>query len=342
MNKSWILSSGLMVWIGLSFHVLAGSLEPPAGPDDEASAMYSIEAIYQRLHDGTPGAKRTGAFRGPTGPPGSTGHDLNEVMAVAPSNVTVAVGATTNEVLSGQIFWGLTTNEWGTHTGSIPTCTLSSNTIVVTAGYYEATTLTNVDADLVTNNIRVDVTLFGVTGTVYEGAVTKTGQTNEYGKTGSDGALQKGVAWPVPRFTSNDQYTVTDNMTGLMWTRNANLPGEELDWTNAIYFCTNTLYTLGEGGGTYGGYSDWRLPNVNELCSLIHRGFIFLALPNTAGTGQWAENDPFTNVQNAWYWVSTTLSGSAGTAWRVYMGDGYSQYTSKTTAYYVWPVRGGL
>jgi hypothetical protein len=31
-----------------------------------------------------------------------------------------------------------------------------------------------------------------------------------------------GVAWPNPRFTDNSDGTVTDNLTGLIWLKNAN------------------------------------------------------------------------------------------------------------------------
>ena len=52
--------------------------------------------------------------------------------------------------------------------------------------------------------------------------VAKTGQTTSYA-TGDDGDFEKGVAWPSPRFTDNDDGTVCDHLTGLMWAKNANL-----------------------------------------------------------------------------------------------------------------------
>ena len=328
MNKSMIVSSGLIVFIGLSSLVFAGNIEPPAGPNDPASAMYSIEAIYQRLSTGTNVARRTGAFTGPTGPPGSTGHDLNEVMAKAPSRDTN--GVTTNRVPTGQTFWGLTSNEWGIRTGS-GTRTLSANTNAVDAGYYAATNLSEVDTDLASTNIRMDVTIFGVTGAVYHAPVAKTGLTTSYG-TNDDGFLQKGVPWPDPRFTTNvldsggnmTNVLVIDNLTGLMWTKNANLY-VGTNWYAALTNCNEC---------TVGGYTDWRLPNRKELASLLDLGTKSPALP---------DGHPFSDVQSAYYWTGTTcLSPSTGWKYAVSMGNGFVAGTDYGCAYYVWPVRGGL
>jgi len=62
--------------------------------------------------------------------------------------------------------------------------------------------------------------------------VPKTGQTTTYAA-GDDGALQKGVAWPTPRFTDNNNGTVTDNLTGLTWLRDASCLGFQT-WANAL------------------------------------------------------------------------------------------------------------
>ncbi len=59
----------------------------------------------------------------------------------------------------------------------------------------------------------------------------KTGQTKCYDAsgteiscsgTGQDGAYQNGATWPNPRFTYNENGTVKDNLTGLIWLKNAN------------------------------------------------------------------------------------------------------------------------
>ena len=55
--------------------------------------------------------------------------------------------------------------------------------------------------------------------------VAQTGQTTIY-ISGDDGALQKGVDWPIPRFTDNGKGNIRDNLTKLIWLKNANCPGD--------------------------------------------------------------------------------------------------------------------
>ncbi|MCP4576614.1 MAG: DUF1566 domain-containing protein [Deltaproteobacteria bacterium] len=147
--------------------VSAGDLDPPAGPSDAGSAMFTLEDIYNRLVSGAAGAKRTGAFREPTSGPGATGHTLDEVMAAAP-RVDDTNGAGVADVLDGKTFWGLKSGVWGTHTGTLATQTLSADSYIVAAGNYAATTLDAVDSDLATGNIKKGTTIFGVVGSVIE------------------------------------------------------------------------------------------------------------------------------------------------------------------------------
>lgn len=63
--------------------------------------------------------------------------------------------------------------------------------------------------------------------------VPRTGQTTSYAP-GDDGDLQKGVAWPVPRFTDNEDGTVTDNLTGLIWLTNADCPNATRNWASVF------------------------------------------------------------------------------------------------------------
>ena len=166
--------------------------------------------------------------------------------------------------------------------------------------------------------------------------VEKTGQTVTY-VSGDDGDLQRGVAWPNPRFTDNGDGTVKDNLTGLIWMKNANCFGTKT-WNNALTSC-NTLAD-GQCGLLDGSQpGDWRLPNRKELESLIHLGYYNPSLPNTEGTGQWKEGDPFTGVRSYYYWSSTTRAYGTVGAWSVVLNYGVVDYYDKDYDYYVWCVR---
>jgi hypothetical protein len=156
-------------------------------------------------------------------------------------------------------------------------------------------------------------------------SLPKTGQTTLY-RAGDDGDLERGVAWPNPRFTVQDD-CVTDTLTGLMWPKNANLLNGTRTWNDAIDYANNL---------TLCGHSDWRLPNRKELMSLVDRSRYNPALP---------PGHLFDNVQANYYWSSTTVATGPypwGIAWNVdmwdgYVGDNYKAYSN----YYVWPVRAG-
>jgi len=85
-----------------------------------------------------------------------------------------------------------------------------------------------------------------------------------------------------------------------------------------------------------------RLPNVKELQSLMDFKFIRPALPNTAGTGQCSEGDPFSNVQNPdshYFWASTTHANVTSYAWLVDINHGEAMGRAQATPRFVWPVR---
>jgi hypothetical protein len=162
--------------------------------------------------------------------------------------------------------------------------------------------------------------------------VWKTGQTLSY-SAGDDGGLQRGVAWPEPRFTEHADGTVTDNLTGLMWLTDANCFGA-VNWQQALDKVADFNANPGSYscGGYTAAYTDWRLPNRKELRSLTDFSQNNPALP--AG-------HPFSYVQSHDYWSSTTCAYSTDGAWVVYMGYGYVIGDLKSGYYYVWPVRAG-
>jgi hypothetical protein len=263
---------------------------------------------------------------------------------------TTSGDATADDLLEGKKAWV----NGAEVTGVISTYTLSADTNSVLAGFYGATNLSDVDADLASGNIHAGVAVFGVpgkpevvdttsgdataddlaegkvawvdgaqvTGSRTPAPVPKTGQLNTF-RTGDDGDLEKGIASPDPRFTAqSDGAVVQDILTGLMWTSDANLGGPK-DWGSAVDFCQAL---------DHGGYSDWRLPNIRELQSLIDFGRFDPALPS---------GHPFTGWQPDNYWSGTMLADPSGDAWYMRLTDGYIDVSGTTALHYVWPVRGG-
>ncbi len=142
--------------------------------------------------------------------------------------------------------------------------------------------------------------------------------------TGEDAELRRGVPWPEPRFAASGP-VVEDRLTGLVWSRDANLPGFPLTWAEALDFVAR----LNARGVM--GFGDWRLPNRRELRSLVSHQARRPALP---------EGHPFENVFCGWYWSSTTYAGAPEHAWCVDMDGGRMFYGGKDQSFLVWPVRG--
>ena len=158
--------------------------------------------------------------------------------------------------------------------------------------------------------------------------LAKTGQTTLY-RPNDDGDLEKGVADPVPRFTNpdgsfpvTDDFLVLDNLTGLFWTRLARY-SSPMGWRNT--FSGLSFMNLGI-------YSDWRLPNLRELQSLINYGSHNPALPL---------EHPFDDANITVLWTSTTYDGDSDYAWCVSTETGEIFLQHKTSSATAWPVRGG-
>ncbi len=170
----------------------------------------------------------------------------------------------------------------------------------------------------------------GSTDMPYE--LPKTGQTASYAS-GDDGHLQAGNEWPSPRFTDNGDGTIKDNLTGLIWLKDGGCLNKK--WDDAL----KAIVDLNTNPGAYNcieysaGYSDWRLPNIKELESLISYG--------TPDTSVWLNTEGFLNAASSKYWTSTTYLNKGSYTWVVNMKKGDMSYSSKKSKYRVLPVRGG-
>ncbi len=150
------------------------------------------------------------------------------------------------------------------------------------------------------------------------GALPATGQTKCYAMNGSevacndpnvpgqDGYYQKGCP-TANRFVDNGNGTVTDTCTGLMWQKDtADINGDgtytweqdEVTWQQALQYCESLEFA---------GHSDWRLPNVRELQSIVDYGRYGPSIDPVFSV--WAES--------WWYWSSSTGAGHPDYAWGV-------------------------
>ncbi len=135
---------------------------------------------------------------------------------------------------------------------------------------------------------------------------------------GQDGALQLG--FPVAnRFVDNEDGTVTDRCTGLLWQKSP--LSIAFTWQEALQYCDELELA---------GHKDWRLPNVRELQNLVDYGCYGPAL------------DPAFETESSWYWSSTTYMNFRFNAWGVNFNNGDMNGLVKTKPHYLRAVRGGL
>ncbi len=164
--------------------------------------------------------------------------------------------------------------------------------------------------------------------------------------TGGDGDLQRGIPWPVPRFTHNGNGTVTDNLTGLVWLRNAGCFAAR-HWGEALSVA-NSLQDGDCGLSDGSSQGDWRVPNIRELMSLLDYEYVVPALSNTNGTGKWKQGDPFhLPSTNDYYWSSTTYndleySGIGAHAWYINIVNGFTSWDGKLSEKRALPVRDAM
>ncbi|MBF0529661.1 MAG: DUF1566 domain-containing protein, partial [Deltaproteobacteria bacterium] len=148
------------------------------------------------------------------------------------------------------------------------------------------------------------------------------GRTIPCDGTGQDGELRVGAAWPTPRFTTEGN-VVHDHLTGLVWTRSADLAGGTVNWLEAL----RTIDALNQQ--YFAGFDNWRLPTINELESLTDASRHRPALP---------EGHPF-ETPGQTYCSSTTSAYEPDWVMVLHMDKGaVGVGQKKSKSYYVWSV----
>ncbi|MCP4569253.1 MAG: DUF1566 domain-containing protein [FCB group bacterium] len=195
-------------------------------------------------------------------------------------------------------------------------------------------------------------------------SIVKTGQTTCYDEnvpitcpsTGQPFLGQDACfAGNEPSYQNNGDSTITDNVTGLMWQKSADMDGDgDIDASDKM-----TYDEAVAGAETYNlaGYDDWRLPTIKEVYSLI---MFYGAEPNPEATSPgtavpyidtsyfdfgWGDVGAGERIIDAQYasstiYVSTTMGGNR-TMFGVNFADGRIKgYPADMIDLYVMYVRG--
>lgn len=135
-------------------------------------------------------------------------------------------------------------------------------------------------------------------------------------------------------YTDNGDGTVTDNVTGLMWQQD---PGDKMNWEEAVSMVED--FELA-------GYTDWRLPTIKELYSLIDFSGVTESKPYIDTdyfvfnygdvTGERAIDSQYATTT---IYDSTTMGGNT-TVFGVNFADGRIKGYPTSKEFYVMLVRG--
>lgn len=118
-------------------------------------------------------------------------------------------------------------------------------------------------------------------------------------------------------FTDNYDGTVTDNVTGLMWQQEDDGPR---NWEGALAYCESL---------DPAGYSDWRLPDIKELRSIVYNTIYSPAIDTTY----------FPGTASYYYWSSSTTAFHYYQSWVVDFWTGEVFNQTKSNNMYVRCVR---
>ena len=124
----------------------------------------------------------------------------------------------------------------------------------------------------------------------------------------------RGDTYGINEFVDNGDSTITDLATGLMWVKNDSKVG--MNWEDALAYAENS---------NYAGYSDWRLPNVKELQSIVDYSGVFPALNTTMFNITGIVNEAG-NADYPYFWTSTSAGSDrvSGMYFADYVAFGYA------------------
>lgn len=145
------------------------------------------------------------------------------------------------------------------------------------------------------------------------------------------------------RIYSDHGDTVTDLETGLMWQKcSQGLEGSICSLGKAGTYTWPQALELAQlanaGAGTF-GYTDWRLPSIAELHTLVEVACEDPALNPTIFPEQFTKTD--STQPDPWYWSSSPAAIYADSAWMINLQTGEEAVEMKNVYSFVRLVRGG-
>jgi hypothetical protein len=130
----------------------------------------------------------------------------------------------------------------------------------------------------------------------------------------------RGNEYGVNEFKDNKDETISDVATGLMWTESDN--GKGLNWKSALKYAENSEFA---------GYSDWRLPNVKELQSIVDYSYSPSAI-DISKVGP---------AINPLFYCTPTVNEAGVKDYGYYWTSTSAHFTAGRPFYYAWYVAAG-
>ena len=162
-------------------------------------------------------------------------------------------------------------------------------------------------------------------------------------------------------YSTEPWHCVQDNVTGLIWevktndgklhnasdtynwyntdaSTNGGSAGHPNDDSSICYaydadnestYCNTEAFVERVNSAELCGYNDWRMPDINELSSIVNLGRISPSI----------DTDYFPNTTNNYYWSASPSASSSGYAWWIYFYDGYDDTAFSSNNYRVRLVR---
>ena len=190
--------------------------------------------------------------------------------------------------------------------GSSATGSNGSLSMTIPDGLYSGSkTCTAGDTSLAAGNIKFGATIFGTAGSFKSklpdtgltvGNTTTFGEDPDYTSANST-VCDRVASGADTSFTDNGDGTITDNCTNLQWKKcSEGLSGPSCGTGSAGTYTWEQALAQCEGLD-FGNHTDWRLPNINELLSILNysgsnpavNGTYF---PATAASAYWTSTDP--------------------------------------------------